>query len=121
METSNLYGTGTGMHLRAHDAKLISNNVDDLQSALDRLSVWLHSCQLRLATTKHERLHISHVNKSLESNFPICSHIINTVTCVKHLGICNPSILTGLNQACTTYDPWKKCGLVSLLLRPLIW
>ena len=42
-----VFKVGNGMYLYADGAKLFCNNVDDLQSALDRLSVWLCSCQLR--------------------------------------------------------------------------
>ena len=59
VKISNLHGTSNGMYLYADDAKLFSNNIDNLQSALNRLSAWLCSRQLNLGPAKCEHLHIS--------------------------------------------------------------
>ena len=65
------------MYLYADDAKLFSNNVDNLQSALERLSAWLYSSQLNLTPAKCEHLHISRFSDSLDQSFQVCSHKIN--------------------------------------------
>ena len=71
-------------HLNVDDAKLFSNNIDNLQSALNRLSAWLCSRQLNLAPAKCEHLHISRSDNSLNHGFQVCSHSIKTV---KDLGV----------------------------------
>ena len=75
------------MYLYADDAKLFSKNVDNLQSALNRLSAWLCSRQLNLAPTKCEHLHISRFSNSSYQSFQVCCHNMNTVGFVKDLGI----------------------------------
>ena len=75
------------MYLYADDAKLFSNNVDNPQSALSRLSAWLCSCQLSLAPTKCEHLHISRFSNSSDQSFLVCSHNIIAVGIVKDLDI----------------------------------
>ena len=75
------------MYLYADNAKLFSNNTDNLQSALNRLSAWLCSRQLNLAPAKCEHLHISRSNNSLDHSFQVCSHSIKTVKTVKDLGV----------------------------------
>ena len=75
------------MYLYADDAKLFSNHIDNLQSALNRLSAWLCSRQLNLAPAKCEHLHISRSNNSLDHSFQVCSHSIKTVKTVRDLGV----------------------------------
>ena len=105
VKISNLHGTsnGTDMYLYADDAKLFSNNIDNLQSALKRLSAWLCSCQLNLAPAKCEHVHISRSNNSLDHSFQLCSHSIKTIKTVKDLGvlISYRIILNGLNISIT--------------------
>ena len=64
-----VHGTDNGMHLYADDVKLFSNNVDNLQSTLNRLSAWLCSCQLNLTPTKCEHFHISRFSDSSDQSF----------------------------------------------------
>ena len=87
VKISNLHGTSNGMYLYPDDAKLFSNNIDNLQSALNRLSAWLCSRQLNLAPAKCEHLHISCSNNSLDHGFQVCSHSIKTVKTVKDIGV----------------------------------
>ena len=89
VKISNLHGTSNGMYLYADDVRLFSNNIDNLQSALNRLSAWLCSRQLNLAPAKCEHLHISCLiaNNSLDHSFQVCSHSINTVKTDKDLGV----------------------------------
>ena len=75
------------MYLFADDAKLFSSNVDNLQSALNRLSAWLCSRQLNLAPTKCEHLHISRFSNSSDQSFQVCFHNNNAVGLVKDFGI----------------------------------
>ena len=87
VKLSNLHGTCNGMYFYANDAKLFSNNIDNLQSALNRLSAWLCFHQLNLAPAKCEHLHISHSNNSLDHGFQVYSHSIKTVKTVKDCGV----------------------------------
>ena len=87
IKISNLYGTSNDMYLYADNAKLLSNNFDNLQSALNGLSAWLCSCQLNLAPAKCEHLHISRSNNSFDHSFQVCSHSIKTVKTVKDLSV----------------------------------
>ena len=87
VKISNLHGASNGMYFHADDAKLFSNNIDNLQSALNKLSAWLCSRQLNLAPAKCEHLHISRSNNSLDHSFQVCSHSTKTVKSVKDLGV----------------------------------
>ena len=88
VKVSNLHGTSNDTYLHTDDAKLFRNNVDNLQTALDRFSAWLYSCQLNLAPTKCEHLlHIFRFSNSVDYNFQLCSHNINIVTTVRDLGV----------------------------------
>ena len=89
VKISNLHGTSNGMYLYADDAKLFSNNIGNLQSALNRLSAWLCSRQLNLAPAKCEHLLISRSNNSLDHGFQVCSHSIKTVKDLSVLISCN--------------------------------
>ena len=101
VKISNLHGTSNGMYLYADVAKLFSNNIDNLQSALNRLSAWLCSRQLNLAPANCEHLHISRSNNSLDHSFQVCFHTIKTVKPVKILVFLFPIILNGLNISIT--------------------
>ena len=87
VKISKLHGTSNGMHLYANNAKLFSNDIENLQSALNRLSAWLCSRQLNLAPAKCEHLHISRSNNSLDHSFQVCSHSIKTVKTAEDLGV----------------------------------
>ena len=74
------------MYLYADDAKLFSNNANDLQSSLSRIAIWLRERQL-LAPSKFEHLCISRSFIFQTHNFCIDSYNIRSVTAVKDLGV----------------------------------
>ena len=107
---SNLHGTDNGLYLYADHAKHFNNNVDNLQSALNRLSAWLCSRQLNLAPTKCEFLHISRFSNSSDQSFQVCSHNINAVGIVKDLGIFISSNLKWSHHTHHIYSTASVCS-----------
>ena len=71
----------------ADNAKLFSNTVNDLQSSLSRIAIWLHERQLLLAPSKCKHLCISRSFISQTHHFCIDSYNIRLVTAVKDFGV----------------------------------
>ena len=71
IKVSKLYDSCGGMYLYADDAKLFSNNVNDLQASLSRMAIWLCERQLLLEPSKCEHLCISCSFISQTHNFCI--------------------------------------------------
>ena len=87
IKVSKLYDSCGGMYVYADDAKLFSNNVNDLQSSPSRIAIWLCERQLLVAPSKCEHLCISRSFISQTHNFCIDSYNIHSVTAVKDLGV----------------------------------
>ena len=81
IKVSKLYDSCGGMYLYVDNDKLFSNDVNDLQSSLSRIAIWLRECQLLLAPSKCEYLCISRSFISQTHNFCIDSYNICSVNC----------------------------------------
>ena len=90
IKVSKLYDSCGGIYLYADNAKLFSNNVNDLKSSLSRIAIWLPERQLLLTPSKCEHLRISCFFISRTHNFCIDSYNIHSITstAVKDLGEC---------------------------------
>ena len=88
IKVSQLYDSCGGIYLYADDAKLFSNNVNDLKSSLSRIAIWLRERQLLLTPSKCEHLCISCSLISRTHNFCIDSFNIRSITgtAIKKLG-----------------------------------
>ena len=87
IKVSKLYVSCGGMYLYADNAKLFSNNVNDLQSSLSRIVIWLRELQLLLAPSICEHLCISRSFIFPTHNFCIDSYNIRSFTAVKDLDV----------------------------------
>jgi len=75
------------MYVDGAIAKLFSINSRNLKCTVDNLAECIHDCQLSLASSKCEHLHILYRNNDSAFSFTINSHELHNVVKVKDFGV----------------------------------